>query len=161
MVAKIIGGPYTKVREYGRAVLARSTFPFLFALVACGPTAKPEAHEATRPERTDDHWSKLGFEDRHAVMTFTVLPNMGRTWRDFRGTVYPEMTCRTCHGKDAEAVSYRMPNPALPPIDPKKPPPGRMTEFMKTKMVPDMLDLLGTTPEHLTCNTCHPKASAR
>lgn len=126
----------------------------LGALGACGPRAAPAAPAPPR----QDSWSKLDFEERHAVMTFTVLPNMARTWRDFQGTADPTMTCRTCHGKDAEAVQYRMPNPSLPKIDPARPPKGRVADFMTKTMVPDMLDLLGTTPEHFGCNSCHPHA---
>ncbi len=124
--------------------------------LACGPTANTSKTTPAPPPRTD-RWSKLGFEDRHSVMTFTVLPNMARTWRDFQKTPSPEMTCRTCHGKDAEANDYKMPNPSLPHIDPAHPPPGPMTEFMKTRMVPDMINLLGASAEHFGCNTCHVK----
>lgn len=105
-----------------------------------------------------DTWATLDFESRHTVMTFTVLPNMARTWRDFERTQYPEMTCRTCHGRDAEAVSYRMPNPALRPIDPAHAPSGPVARFMAQTMVPRMIDLIGTTPEHFSCNACHPKS---
>jgi hypothetical protein len=91
-------------------------------------------------------------------MTFTVLPNMARSWRDFRHTREPEMTCRTCHGKDAEKVSYRMPNPSLPAIDPGHPPPGPVAKFMFEHVVPDMIELTETTPEHFGCNSCHRKS---
>jgi hypothetical protein len=64
------------------------------------------------------------------------------------------MTCRTCHGQDAEAVSYRMPNPSLPKIDPAHPPAGPVADFMKTKMVPQMSDFVSAD---VGCNTCHPK----
>ncbi|HEY1957497.1 MAG TPA: hypothetical protein VGH28_17885 [Polyangiaceae bacterium] len=127
-------------------------FVWLLTIAACVPHP-PAAQPAPRVDR----WAALDFEQRHAVMTFTVLPNMARTWRDFRHTEYPEMTCRTCHGKDAEAVSYRMPNPSLPAVDPEHPPTGPVAEFMKTKMLPDMIDLTGASPEHFSCNTCHPK----
>jgi hypothetical protein len=125
---------------------------FVFTLVACGPhTAAPPAHEpGSSTPAPDDTWSKLSFEERHSAMTFTVLPNMARAWRDFRGTKDPEMTCRTCHGANAEAVSYRMPNPSLKPIDPARDPVAR---FMKEKMVPEMRELTGA-PD-LGCNTCH------
>ena len=90
-------------------------------------------------------------------MTFTVLPNMARTWREWKKTEWPEMTCRTCHGKDAETNDYEMPNPSLPPIDPARPPEKPATEFMRSRVVPEMMDMLHTTPEHFSCNTCHPK----
>jgi hypothetical protein len=94
-------------------------------------------------------------------MTFKVLPNMARAWRDWKKTEWPEMTCRTCHGKDAEDVSYKMPNPSLPPIDPSHPPAGPAAEFMKTRVVPMMIGMLDTTPEHFSCNACHPSAAPK
>ena len=130
------------------------TMLLVFTLAACGPHAP--ARTQTVPTKTvapDDTWSKLSFEDRHSSMTFTVLPNMARTWRDFRATKDPEMTCRTCHGANAEEVNYRMPNPSLPPIDPARVPPGPVADFMKAKMVPEMRALLGSP--NLSCNTCH------
>lgn len=136
------------------APVTREPLLLLFAVaLSCGPRA---ATKSPAPQR-DDGWAKLSFEERHSVMTFTVLPNMARTWRDFRGTAWPEMTCRTCHGKDAEAVSYRMPSPSLPPIDPAHPPAGPVAEFMKQKMVPQMIDLASTSPDHFSCNSCHPR----
>ena len=127
-------------------------------VISCGPhTVAQPSHVQEAPTQRDDRWAKLSFEDRHSVMTFTVLPNIARTWRDFRHTADPEMTCRTCHGQDAESVDYRMPNPALAKIDPAHPPAGPVAAFMKEKMVPEMIDLVGTTPEHFSCKSCHPK----
>jgi hypothetical protein len=105
-----------------------------------------------------DEWGKLSFEQRHSVMTFTVLPNMARAWQEHTKSTYAEMTCRTCHGEDAEVVSYRMPNPTLPPIDPRHPPQTAMAQFMIQKVVPDMLDLIETSPQIFGCNACHPRA---
>ena len=134
---------------------------FLAAVLAlsCGPhEGGSAASRAPATPAHGDEWSKLAFVDRHSVMTFTVLPNMARSWRDFDKTPYPTMTCRTCHGKDAEAVSYRMPNPSLPPIDPAHPPAGPASQFMITRVVPEMLELMETTPARFGCNSCHPKA---
>jgi len=128
--------------------------PVLFT-IACGSHAANVAQPSREtPHAREDTWSKLSFEERHSVMTFTVLPNIARTWRDFKHTEYPEMTCRTCHGQDAEAVSYRMPNPSLAKIDPAHPPQNEIATFMKTKMVPEMSELAGAD---VGCNTCHPK----
>src|SRR5215471_13421015 len=128
----------------------------LFTISCSGshtPVAQP-SREGPQAHVREDKWSKLSFEDRHSVMTFTVLPNMARTWRDFKHTADPEMTCRTCHGRDAEAVNYRMPNPSLPKIDPAHPPAGPVADFMKTKMVPEMSDFVSAP---VGCNTCHPR----
>ena len=128
-------------------------FAFVFTLFACGPHAAAPPPPQAQPKHEEDAWAKLSFEERHSVMTFTVLPNMARAWRDFRATKDPEMTCRTCHGQDAEAVNYRMPNPALSHVDPARVPPGPVAQFMKTKMVPEMRELTGSPS--LDCNTCH------
>jgi hypothetical protein len=131
--------------------------PVLF-FIACGSqhkaVAQPSHEQPDTQHAREDTWSKLSFEERHSVMTFKVLPNMARTWRDFRHTEDPEMTCRTCHGQDAEAVSYHMPNPSLPKIDPAHPPVNATATFMKTKMVPETSELVGAP---IGCNTCHPK----
>jgi hypothetical protein len=131
----------------------RRLVPVLFT-IACGShtSVAQQSHEPTRSR--PDTWTKLSFEEKHSVMTFKVLPNMARTWRDFKHTEDPEMTCRTCHGQDAEAVSYRMPNPSLAKIDPAHPPASDIATFMKTKMVPETSELVGAD---VGCNTCHPK----
>ena len=126
---------------------------FVFTLASCGPHTVAPPQPQPHATHENDAWAKLSFEERHSVMTFTVLPNMARTWRDFRATRDPEMTCRTCHGTNAEAVNYRMPNPSLAPIDPARVPPGPVAQFMKEKMVPEMRELVGSP--NVTCNTCH------
>ena len=126
---------------------------FTFGCGSHTPAAQPSHVEPVAQAR-EDRWAKLSFEDRHSVMTFKVLPNIARTWRDFQHTEDPAMTCRTCHGQDAEAVSYRMPNPSLAKIDPAHPPAGPVAEFMKAKMVPEMSELVSAP---VGCNTCHPK----
>ncbi len=125
-----------------------------FTVAACGPAAvAPRPPQKPPALGEDDAWSRLSFEDRHSVMTFTVLPNMARAWRDFRHTKDPEMTCRTCHGANAEDVNYRMPNPSLQAIDPARVPPGPVAQFMKATMVPEMRELLSSP--NVTCNSCH------
>jgi hypothetical protein len=128
---------------------------FAFSCSGTHTRAAQPSHDAPGGEHArEDKWAKLSFEERHSVMTFTVLPNMARTWRDFKHTQDPEMTCRTCHGQDAEAVSYRMPNPSLAKIDPAHPPVNDTATFMKTKMVPEMTNFVSAP---VGCNTCHPK----
>ena len=133
----------------------RRFVPVLFT-IACSSHAKvtQPSHEPAAAHAREDRWAKLSFEERHSVMTFTVLPNIARTWRDFKHTEAPEMTCRTCHGQDAEAVDYRMPNPSLAKIDPAHPPVNETATFMKNKMVPETSELVGA---EIGCNTCHPK----
>lgn len=89
-------------------------------------------------------------------MTFAVLPNMARAFQRFRGTESPEMTCRTCHGEDAEQVAYKMPH-GLPALDRARlPQPGDspIAKFMIEEVTPQMKELLGG--KEVTCFTCHP-----
>lgn len=115
---------------------------------------------ASAPE---DEWTPLSWEDRHDVMTWAVLPNMGRTFWHFEGKAAPELSCRTCHGADAEAVKYKMPN-GLPALDPAHMPSAtsanakeaRTVKFMQDEVVPQMRELLGSP--QLSCFTCHPRS---
>ena len=102
-------------------------------------------------------------------MTFAVLPNMARSFQTFRGSEAPDMTCRTCHGPDAEAVAYRMPH-GLPSLDPSRLPRrdardpnlARTVRFMEDEVTPAMANLLGMPvvrpgePGGFSCFTCHP-----
>jgi hypothetical protein len=102
-------------------------------------------------------------------MTFLVLPNMARLFQRFDGSPYPNLTCRTCHGQDAEEVRYKMPHglPALDPAhlpdssdpDPRR---ARVARFMIEEVTPGMADLLATPPydprtkSGFSCFDCHP-----
>jgi hypothetical protein len=91
-------------------------------------------------------------------MTFTVLPNMGRLFQRFEGKAAPDLTCRTCHGADAERVAYAMPH-GLPALDPRRmpDPSGRVARFMAEEVTPQMADLLGVDRARFTCFHCHPR----
>jgi hypothetical protein len=107
-------------------------------------------------------------------MTFSVLPNMARTFQRFEGSQYPTMTCRTCHGADAEAVHYAMPH-GLPGLDPDHVPDGhdadpriaRIARFMIDEVTPQMADLIEvplrdpSTKQGFDCFRCHPAAGRR
>ncbi len=104
-------------------------------------------------------------------MTWLVHPNMAKLFQRFQGTAYPELTCRSCHGPDAEQVQYKMPH-GLPALDPAHMPdpdgPGRearVARFMIDEVTPQMADLLGVAPYDAStgrgfgCFGCHPQAS--
>ncbi len=149
---------------------------FLVFVGACAsggaaPPAKAPA-AASSVSANDDAWRDLTWEERHDVMTFTVLPNMGRLFQTFRHTASPDLACTTCHGQDAEDVAYRMPH-GLPPLDPahlpdersRDPRVARTAVFMRDEVTPKMADLLGVplfdpkTGRGFSCFSCHPKAS--
>jgi hypothetical protein len=138
-------------------------------LAACGGTVAPRAPLAPAAHEAQS-WPTLSWEGRHDLMTLAVLPNMSRAWQEHDGAADPTMTCRTCHGANAEAVDYRMPN-GLPPLDlahlpsatSRDPREARMAKFMFDVVVPKMTDLLDATPydpatrRGFYCFDCHPK----
>jgi hypothetical protein len=128
------------------------------ALSACSPARPGTAPAPSSPAtaRTGDDWSSMSWEDRHDLMTWTVLPNMSPVFQKVFATPDPSLSCRTCHGANAEAVAYKMPN-TLPPLDPARMPTGPVADAMKRAVVPEMTQLLGTT---VGCFTCHPTQAA-
>lgn len=106
-----------------------------------------------------DRWRALGWEERHARMTWGLLPAMARRFRAFEGTPEPRLACVTCHGRDAEEVAYRMPH-GLPPLDPANlpDPASRTVRFMREIVVP-LTDRLLEAGGTITCFSCHPSAA--
>jgi hypothetical protein len=148
---------------------------FLIAILSsCGGNASAPPPQHVARESHAPTWRKLSWQDRHEVMTFTVLPNMAQTWQAFTKTDAPTLTCRTCHGENAEAAAYQMPSGQLTPLDPDHLPSknssdaneARWTTFMTDQVVPQMIDLLDvapydpqTAPHGFGCFTCHEKKS--
>jgi hypothetical protein len=102
-------------------------------------------------------------------MTWVVHPNMARLFQRFAKTESPELTCRTCHGADAEQVQYKMPH-GLPALDPTRLPDpagagreARIAKFMIEEVTPQMAELLGValydprTGRGFGCFGCHPR----
>ena len=96
-------------------------------------------------------------------MTFTVLPNMGRLFQRFERASAPSLTCRSCHGPDAERRGYTMPAMAasLRPLDPNDPmrasndAEARVVRFMADEVTPTFASLTGAP--RATCFSCHAK----
>lgn len=111
-------------------------------------------------------WGRKSWEERHDVMTWLVLPTMARKFQAFAGTEYPELSCFSCHGADAELRRYEMPH-GLPALDPAHLPDphskdareARYAAFMTDEVTPAMQELL-EMPE-LSCMTCHPLAGRK
>ena len=87
-----------------------------------------------------------------AYMKKVVVPKMKETFTAFDPKEFEHVTCMTCHGASAKDGSFKMPNPALPKLSPTdnfkkhKDKDPKVTEFMMTKVNPDMAALLHTTP---------------
>jgi hypothetical protein len=115
---------------------------------------------------TSDDWASLSWEDRHDQMTFLVLPNMARLFQEFQRKPDPDLTCRSCHGADAERVAYRMPN-GLHPLDPAHmpDPASSVAKFMTEQVTPKMIDFLGVEPfdaqsgRGFGCFNCHARSA--
>jgi hypothetical protein len=130
------------------------------------------AKQAPAPE---DEWAGMSWEDRHDVMTFTVLPNMARAFQRHDESPAPDTTCRTCHGRYAERIAYAMPSDDLPGFDPAHMPrvdspdprEARATRFMMEEVTPTMAELLGVpvydpkTGKGFGCFHCHPTLGAK
>jgi hypothetical protein len=147
--------------------------PLLACVASCHVTSTSargsDPAAAPHAGRSDPAWNALSWEERHDVMTFAVLPNMASLFQRFRGTPAPDMTCRTCHGEDAERVGYAMPH-GLPALDPRRmPDPGardakeaKMAKFMTEEVTPAMADLLHVprsgpgNRQGFSCFKCHP-----
>ncbi len=135
-------------------------------VLACGAHAPEPRAVVPSGAAANDAWTSASWVDRHATMTFTVLPNMARLWQSFDRDPWPDVRCTTCHGDDAEAVAYKMPSDAVPALDPAHMPSvdskdadeAKITRFMKDKVVPEMNELMGTT--QVTCFSCHPKGKS-
>jgi len=144
----------TKWKYDGHVRLVAIVASASLVLLSCGRA--PNAPATTLSPR--DEWSARSWEERHDVMTWVVLPNLARTFQRWKKSADPSLTCRTCHGKDAEEVDYRMPH-GLPPLaripspgDPSLTPTER---FMIDEVTPQMRELLGSPT--LSCNSCHPR----
>jgi len=128
---------------------------------ACGGGAPARTLPAAKPAEPDE-WAKASWEERHATMTWGVLPSMARTFQHFENSGVPRLTCRTCHGVDAEERNYKMPNASLAVLDPAqlpKPESSRIARFMHEEVVPQMRDLLESPT--LSCFQCHPSDGAQ
>lgn len=113
----------------------------LFALVLLA-----EAPAAGPPQP----WKEMTAEQRGKYMKEVVTPKMKAAFQAFDRKEFKKFGCDTCHGTDAKARKFKMPNPdiyALPstpaafaPLMEKKP---RMMKFMGEVVKPQMAALLG------------------
>lgn len=160
------GRPENEARLRTRAPVNPGAVAVLLALGSCAaPTALAPAkpQPAVAGDAPSDEWATASWEERHDTMTWLVLPNLARKFQAFAGTPYPELSCVTCHGDDAERVLYKMPN-GLPALDPAhlptahsdNPRQARFATFMIDEVTPSTARLLGK-PD-VSCFTCHPRA---
>jgi hypothetical protein len=131
------------------------------ALLGCA-SAPPHATRARAIAKATDTWDASSWEERHDTMSFVVLPNMARLFQRFEGTQYPELTCRSCHGRDADQVAFAMLH-TLVPLDPKHlpdprssdPREARIAKFMTDEVTPTFAKLIDAPPDSVSCFSCH------
>lgn len=117
-------------------------------------------------------WAEMGRDERRRHMVREVFPRMSAMFAEYDATEYADFSCATCHGPDAEARGFEMPNPGLYPLSPT----GsegqhrtvsdhpEMVRFMYNRVVPAMQALIAApaydeaTHEGFTCYACHPHA---
>jgi hypothetical protein len=114
-------------------------------------------------------WAQMNHQDRAHWMGQAVMPAMSALFSAYDATRFAHVTCATCHGENARAVNFRMPNalPALPaPMSPAwqamAQREARMMHFMGRRVAPATAQLLGVEPfnpqtrQGFGCFNCHP-----
>jgi hypothetical protein len=110
----------------------------------------------------------MNHEARATYMRDAVMPAMRTMFHDYDAARFGHITCGTCHGENAAAVHFRMPNGIMPlpafgseasnRAHAEHP---RAFEFMGTRVVPAMSQILGVAPfnpathEGFGCFSCH------
>ena len=117
---------------------------------------------------TDVAWADMDGEQRAQFMQETVMPEMTAMFQELDGERYAELTCATCHGDNAQEVSFAMPN-GVAPLDPTQIPAmfesdDPMAVLMTQRVWPRMAEMLGEpqfnpeTGEGFSCLNCHATA---
>jgi hypothetical protein len=105
----------------------------------------------------DMAFDKLSHDDKVKLMKGQVVPQMKTAFANFDAKKYPNVNCKTCHGKDPAKVKFKMPNPELPKLDfvalraGKQEP--KTAKFMADVVEPQMAKLLGAKPYDPKTNT--------
>ena len=112
----------------------------------------------------DGPFDKLDHDGKVAVMKKKVMPAMRKAFADFDSEHFAKITCKTCHGKDPDAVKFKMPSPDLPKLDFKALEAGKdakIADFMGKVVKPEMAKILQmsemsqTNPQGFGCLDCH------
>jgi len=118
-------------------------------------------------------WSRMTDREKGRYMDQTVMPVMTALLQAYDPAHFSNVTCATCHGANARAVHFHMPN-TLAPLPAFGTPASqalmarerRMFEFMGTRVVPAMAQLLGQQPynpqthQGFGCFNCHAHEAA-
>ncbi len=116
-------------------------------------------------------WATMTHEQKADYMEHTVMPEMRSMFQAQNPTRFARFTCGTCHGANARAVNFHMPN-GIAPLDPARVPAmfsthTPMNDFMTQHVWPRMTQLLGAQPynpethQGFGCFGCHGTRGAR
>lgn len=163
-----------------------------FALLSCGgsqpgskaPTQTPQQRAAAQRSEEEQAnealdaavpklWATMNAKERYHYMEATVLPAMKTVFEAYDPNRFEKMNCATCHGADAEARQFKMPNPDLVKVSAandfaaaRKKYPGAV-EFMMSSVEPTMASLLqdpvfsNKTKHGFGCFRCHVRDGGR
>lgn len=129
------------------------------------PTASAQGTPAA-PLGPSKPWKEMSLNEKKQHMKVAVMPKMAEAFQGHDKAKFAEFTCITCHGPSAKSGNFQMPSPALPKLYPadgfkKHQDKPEMLRFMKERVMPDMVALLGAKPydpathQGFGCNGCH------
>mgnify|MGYP000492089377 CR=1 FL=1 len=125
-----------------------------------GTTETPSTPEPTPEPAPQKKFADMDYNDKFDYMKTVVMPAMKKLFKAYDASLYSDIKCSICHGSNAKSNKYKMPN-GIEPLDPRKMPNGDGAKFMKEKVVPTMIKLLGATPfdpktgKGFGCFACH------
>lgn len=159
------------------ATLTTATFAACGAGGGAGPAEAPEEGTDEKPAAVKEDvdvaagppvepatpFDQMPPGDKMQYMKNEVAPHMAKVFQEFSAD-YTEFGCPTCHGPGANQGDFAMPTDSLPALDEEEMQEHpEMTDFMSSKVVPNMATLLGEQPydeatgEGFGCYDCHMK----
>jgi hypothetical protein len=143
----------------------------IVTLLGCGTKGATPGDGAEAPAERDPAastpFASMTGAQKGQFMGQVVLPRMAEVFKGHDAQRYAKFDCSTCHGDNADAVGFHMPNdlPALPAADPMAQANAHdpaVAKFMAEVVTPTMRELLQAPPsdaaEGFDCFGCHPKA---
>lgn len=169
--------PVTAVEPDAGALPAAADVPAPTVAQAPGDAGAPaEAPMPPMPEGLHGParpWARMTPQEKGRYMGEAVMPAMTALLQAYDPAHFATVTCATCHGTNARAVHFHMPNalPALPAFgtpaaQQRMAAQRRMYEFMGTRVAPAMRQILGAQPfdpqtrQGFGCFSCHPHEGA-
>ncbi len=107
-------------------------------------------------------WRTWSRDRKRSYMEAIVLADARTMFTAYDARRFAAMTCKTCHGKGAELGDFKLPNPALPALDPtfeelERDQPAALA-FMR-RLTARSADLVGDPS--VGCFSCHARRTAR